>query len=71
MPPVIPAIVKIALGALGAAAVVHWLVKEARRINQDLERVRAAPAVDPVAREALPTLRRDPKTGEWRPADGA
>jgi hypothetical protein len=69
MPPVIPAIVKIALGALGAAAVVHWLVKEARRINRDLERVRAAPAVDPVVRDALPTLRRDPKTGEWRPTN--
>jgi hypothetical protein len=62
----IPAAVKIALGALGAAAAVHWLIKEARRINEELDRLRAAPAVEPVAREALPKLRRDPKTGEWR-----
>jgi hypothetical protein len=67
MPPIaIPAAVKIALGALGAAAAVHWLIKEARRINEELDRLRAAPAVEPAAREALPTLRRDPKTGEWR-----
>ena len=32
----------------------------------ELERVRAASAVDPVTRQALPTLRRDPHTGEWR-----
>ena len=68
MPPIaIPAVVKIALGALGAAAVVHWVVKEVRRINRELDRVRAAAMpVEPVAREALPTLRRDPRTGEWR-----
>jgi len=67
MPPIaIPAAVKIALGALGAAAAVHWLIKEVRRINEELDRLRAAPVVEPVAREALPTLRRDPRTGEWR-----
>ena len=67
MPPVaIPAIIKVALGAVGAAAVVHWAVKEVRRINEELDRVRAPATVEPVAREALPTLRRDPKTGEWR-----
>jgi hypothetical protein len=65
------AIVKIALGTLGAAAVVYWMVKEARRINQEIEQLRAAPAVDPAAREALPTLRRDPKTGVWRRENGA
>jgi len=67
MPPLaIPAIVKVALGAIGAAAVVHWVVKEVRRINEELDRVRAPATVEPVARETLPTLRRDPKTGEWR-----
>jgi len=60
MPPlVIPPLVKLALGAAGAAAVVHWAVKEARRFS---EMVR----VEPFRREALPTLRRDPATGEWR-----
>ena len=66
MPPVaIPAVVKLALGALGAAAVVHWVVKEVRRINEELDRLKAAPVIEP-AREALPTLRRDPHSGEWR-----
>jgi hypothetical protein len=62
----IPAVVKLALGAIGAAAVVHWVVKEARRINEELDRLRAAPVIEPVTREALPTLRRDPHSGEWR-----
>jgi hypothetical protein len=66
MPPlVIPPLVKFALGAAGAAAIVHWAVKEARRIGEDLDRVKVR-AVDPLRREALPTLRRDPATGEWR-----
>jgi hypothetical protein len=65
-PVAIPAIVKLALGAIGAAAVVHWVVKEVRRINEELDRLKAAPVVEPVAREALPTLRRDPHSGEWR-----
>jgi hypothetical protein len=67
MPPlVIPSLAKFMFGALGAAAVVHWAVKEARRINEQLDRAKTAPAVDPMRHEALPTLRRDPSTGEWR-----
>jgi hypothetical protein len=67
MPPlIIPPLVKIAFGALGAAAIVHWAVKEIRRINAELERVSDAPMADRVARQALPTLRRDPRTGVWR-----
>jgi hypothetical protein len=66
MPPlVIPPLVKYALGAAGAAAVVHWAVKEARRINEEFHRVKVR-AIDPLQRQALPTLRRDPSTGEWR-----
>ena len=67
MPPIaIPAAVKLVLGAIGAAAVVHWVVKEVRRINEELDRLKAAPVIEPVARQALPTLRRDPHSGEWR-----
>ena len=45
MPPIaIPAAVKLVLGAIGAAAVVHWVVKEVRRINEELDRLKAAPA---------------------------
>jgi hypothetical protein len=63
---VIPPLVKFALGAFGAGAIVAWAVKEMRRINAELDRVRAAPVPDSVARQELPTLRRDPRTGEWR-----
>jgi hypothetical protein len=64
MPPVfIPSLVKLALGALGAGAVVHWVVKEVRRINAELDRVKTATAIDPAT---LPKLRRDPRSGEYR-----
>jgi hypothetical protein len=66
MPPlVIPPLVKFVLGTAGAAAIVHWAVKEARRLREELDRVKVR-VVDPFRREALPTLRRDPATGEWR-----
>ena len=67
MPPIVlPPVVKLALGAIGAAAIVHWVVREVRRINEEIDRVKAQPAVDPMARQALPTLRRDPRTGDYR-----
>ena len=67
MPPlVIPPLVKLALGMLAAGAIIHWVVKEVRRINIELERVRTATAIDPVTRKSLPTLRRDPGSGDWR-----
>jgi hypothetical protein len=62
MPPfIVPTLVKIALGAAGAAAILHWAAKEVRRLNEE----RSA-KVEPIRREALPTLRRDPVSGEWR-----
>jgi hypothetical protein len=61
---VIPPLVKFALGALGAGAIAAWAVKEFRRINDELERMKAP--IDAVARQDLPTLRRDPRSGEWR-----
>ncbi|HEY2186901.1 MAG TPA: hypothetical protein VGH39_18080 [Xanthobacteraceae bacterium] len=57
-------IAKIAAGVLGAGVVIHWAAREIRRINAELERIRATP--DSIDRRALPTLRRDPRTGEWR-----
>jgi hypothetical protein len=65
MPPfVIPPLIKIALTVFGTAAVVHWVVKEVRRVNEEMLRARAIP--EPIRRDALPTLRRDPDTGEYR-----
>ena len=65
MPPfIIPPLVKLALGALAGGAVIHWVVKEVRRINQELDRVKNGAAID---RKSLPKLHRDPRTGEFRP----
>ena len=66
MPPlVVPSLFKFALGIAGAAAAVHWAVKEVRRLGEEFERAKVR-ATDQFRREALPTLRRDPATGEWR-----
>ena len=59
-------LVKWSLAALGGAMVVQWVVKEARRINDELEEQRRV-RVRITDREARPTLRRDPSTGEYRP----
>jgi hypothetical protein len=58
-------LVKWSLAALGGAMIVHWAVKEARRINEELENARRVKAkiTDGVNR---PTLRRDPVSGEYR-----
>ncbi|MCC6890071.1 MAG: hypothetical protein IT536_16180 [Hyphomicrobiales bacterium] len=61
-----PPLLKWALAALGGGAALAWAAREIRRINAELERVKAAPAMDAAARRALPTLRRDPATGVWR-----
>jgi hypothetical protein len=66
MPIFFPPLIKVALGTIGAAAIIHWAVKEARRINDEIERLKAAASLDPRARHRLPTLRRDPGTGVWR-----
>jgi hypothetical protein len=67
MPPIlISPMVKWALVALGGAAAIHWMVKEVRRINEELDQAKRATVKIPRG-ERLPTLRRDPATGEYRP----
>jgi ribosomal protein L32 len=44
--------------------IVHWVVRETRRINEELERARRAARV--ADRQNMPKLRRDPHTGEYR-----
>ena len=61
---VIPPLVKWTLGALGAAVAVHWVVKEVRRVNEELDQAKARVRV--TDRKIYPTLRRDPHTGEYR-----
>ena len=53
-------------GALGGLAVVRWAYKTAVRINRELEEARMARVAEP-ARGEIPTLRRDPVTGAYRP----
>jgi hypothetical protein len=62
-----PPVLALALGLMGAAALVRWCVKEVHRVNAELDDIRAAPAPDPVDRDTLPKLKRDPLTGEYRP----
>jgi hypothetical protein len=65
MPIFIPPLLAWTLGALGAAVVAKVMVKEWRRVNDELhprERMREAPA-----REMIRVLRRDPQSGIYRP----
>jgi hypothetical protein len=62
-----PPVFALALGLMGAAVLVRWCVKEVRRVNAELDEVRDRSAVEPVDRDALPTLKRDPQTDEYRP----
>jgi len=62
-----PPVFAFALGLVGAAALVRWCVKEMRRVNAELDDVRGRAAVEPLDRDALPKLKRDPETGEYRP----
>jgi len=43
-----PPIVVLALGALAAGAIVRRVVKEVRRMNAELDRVKTGHAIDPV-----------------------
>ncbi|MFZ3361742.1 MAG: hypothetical protein WCA56_19715 [Xanthobacteraceae bacterium] len=62
-----PPLIVFALGVMGAAVVVRWCAREVRRVNADLDDVRARATVEPLDRNALPKLKPDPKTGEYRP----
>jgi hypothetical protein len=66
MPPIaIPPLV--AVTALAAVVVGRWAVREFRRVNAELDALKTARAPEPVDRAHLPTLRRDPVSGEYRP----
>ncbi|MDI4663920.1 hypothetical protein K9U40_06200 [Xanthobacter autotrophicus] len=61
-----PPFLVVALGALGAAALVKVIAAETHRINAALDRHRAA---DTGEVKAVP-LERDPVTGDYRPRQG-
>jgi hypothetical protein len=53
--------------ALGGLAVVRWAYRTARRVNQELEEARLARVAENIRGGDIPTLRRDPNTGAYRP----
>jgi hypothetical protein len=63
LPP--PPVIAWTLAAVGAVAISKVLVREWRRVNGELDAHERA--TEPVARDELPTLRRDPHSGVYRP----
>ena len=54
-------------GALGGLAVVRWAYRTAQRVNRELEEARRARVAEATPSSEIPTLRRDPQTGAYRP----
>ena len=55
-------------GALGGLAVIRWAYRTALRVSQELEEARLERGATEAARSReIPTLRRDPTTGAYRP----
>jgi hypothetical protein len=54
-------------GVLGGLAVVRWAYKTAQRINHELEEARLSRMAQAEQTGDIPTLRRDPATGAYRP----
>ena len=59
-----PPVILWALGAVGVAVVAKWLVKEAHRVNSELDAVKAGPSGESAKHQSL---ERDPQTGVYRP----
>ena len=65
-----PSVVATALATIGAVVLSRLVMREWQRVNAELESLRAATVRNDAGRRAhkdLPTLRRDPATGEYRP----
>jgi hypothetical protein len=60
-----PPVIAATLAAIGVVALSKVLVREWQRVNAELDANERATAV--VRGKDLPTLRRDPVTGEYRP----
>jgi hypothetical protein len=61
-----PALIAFA-GVLGGLTVVRLAYQAALRVNEELEAARRARAAEAISRNDIPTLRRDPVTGAYRP----
>ena len=62
-----PPLIVWGVGLVGGAALVRWAVKEARRINRELEDARLARMAEAMQAQPITKLRRDPVTGTYRP----
>jgi hypothetical protein len=60
-----PPVIAATLAAIGVVALSRMLAREWQRVNADLEARERAAAV--VRTKHMPTLRRDPVTGIYRP----
>jgi hypothetical protein len=54
-------------GFLGGLAAVRWAYRTALRVNRELEEARLARLAEAARSGDIPTLRRDPTTGAYRP----
>ncbi len=54
------------VGVVGAIALVKFIRREHRRVNDELDQTRMAPVTSKAERAQHPTLRRDPRTGIYR-----
>ena len=61
----LPPVISWTLAAIGAVAISKVLAREWRRVNEELDAQERAAGT--VARDQLPTLRRDPQSGVYRP----
>ena len=64
--PALPSLLAWTLGAIGSVVAMKLINREWQRINAELDQVRPVRVTDP-ERARLPVLRRDPRTGEYRP----
>ncbi len=54
-------------GFLGSAAIIRWAYKTAKKINGELDDARLRRVAERKPVGDIPTLRRDPETGAYRP----
>jgi hypothetical protein len=64
---VVSPVLAVTLAAAAAAALAKVVVNEWHRVNTALHPRQTVPVKDNDVRQALPTLRRDPHTGIYRP----
>jgi hypothetical protein len=62
-----PPLIAWGFGLLGGAALVRWAIKEAQRVNRELEEARLDRMAESMQTKPVRNLRRDPATGAYRP----